>query len=197
VGQTVPLNLSAYALKHNWSGAPETNHARAIQVEVLGFARDGLRDPAMCDWLGRRVLGPVLKAGVPINLSHLARTAGSSAAGVNGAVRMSTSQWYAFDGICGHQNVPRNDHWDPGVSDYARIARAAGALPPPPPEPPTDEDDEMVIVRKMGTTQTQAIIGGKRIGISGEQNVENAKLVGIPVWVVEPDEFDRITAAFT
>jgi hypothetical protein len=68
----------------------------------------------------------------------------------------------------------------------------------PIPQPPIeDEDDEMVIVRKAGTTQTQAIIGGKRIGISGEQNVENAKLVGIPVWVVEADEYDRITAAFT
>jgi hypothetical protein len=55
----------------------------------------------------------------------------------------------------------------------------------------------MVIVRKIGTTQTQAIIGGKRIGISGEQNVTNAKQVGIPVWMVEADEYDRITAAFT
>jgi hypothetical protein len=124
VGQTVPLNLAAYALKHP-DGAPETNHRHAIQTEVFGFARDDmLRDPGIIRWLAARVLGPVLDAGVPINLSHIAPSDGSDAAGINGSVRLSWSWWASFDGQCAHQNVPGNEHWDAGRADYAAIAAA-------------------------------------------------------------------------
>jgi len=134
VGQTVNLYRSAYALVHSWSGYPETNHARAIQTEILGYAQDA---PTIehAEWLGRRVLKPIIDEGIPINLSHWAPSTDSDGAGVNGAVRMSAANWYDFDGQCGHANVPRNEHWDPGRADYARIARAAGAQPP--------EDDDM------------------------------------------------------
>jgi hypothetical protein len=50
-----------------------------------------------------------------------------------------------FDGICGHANVPNNSHWDPGIADYARIARAAGTPTTPPPPPPPEEDDVSII----------------------------------------------------
>jgi hypothetical protein len=50
-------------------------------------------------------------------------------------VRMSFDEWDCFEGICGHQHVPENDHGDPGALDVARLQ------PPPPPEP--EEDDEM------------------------------------------------------
>jgi hypothetical protein len=130
LGQTVPLDLSAYALVHR-SGDPETNHRHAIQVEVLGYAKDGLDDPDLCDWLGRRVLRPVLEAGVPINLAHLAPSSGSDAYGLSGSVRQTWAWWANFDGLCGHQNVPGNVHWDPGVSNYARIAAAASTQEEP------------------------------------------------------------------
>jgi hypothetical protein len=134
VGQTVPLNLSAYALRHE-SGDPETNHAHAIQVEVLGYARDGLLDPGLCDWLGRRIIRPVIAAGVPLDLANLARSTGSDGYGPDGAVRLSWAQWAAFDGVCGHANVPGNSHWDPGRADYARIVAAAKPAAPTPPPP--------------------------------------------------------------
>lgn len=118
VGQTVPLSLAAYALRHP-AGTPETNHKHAIQTEILGFARN-----APCtehaDWLGRRVLGPVLRAGVPINPRLVAPSAPPG-----GNVRMSAAWWASFNGQCGHANVPDNIHTDPGVADYLRIARAA------------------------------------------------------------------------
>jgi hypothetical protein len=147
VGQTVPLNLSAYALQHD-AGDPETNHAHAVQIEVMGWSREGLDDPGLCDWLGRRVLGPIIAAGVPVNLSHLARSTGSDGYGEGGAVRFTWGQWGAWDGLCGHANVPGNDHWDPGVADYARIARAAGGQPQ---EDPMDSRQEKLVVGKLDT----------------------------------------------
>jgi len=130
LGQGIPLTLSAYALLHP-SGTPETNHKHAIQVEILGYAAN---KPATthAEWLGRRIIGPVIKAGVPLNLTHLARSDGPASAGTGGSVRFTAAQWAAFDGLCGHQNVPNNSHWDPGIADYQTIARAAGG---------TEEDD--------------------------------------------------------
>lgn len=167
VGQTVPLTLAAYALKHDWSGYPETNHVHAIQVEVIGWSRDGLDDSDLCDWLGERVLGPVLDAGVPIDLGHLAPSDGyPDASGVNGSVRMSADAWYRFDGVCGHQNVPRNSHWDPGIADYARIARAARHQPIP---APSSEDDSMFFydLNVNGVTRLVQVAGGKQTRVIG------------------------------
>lgn len=134
VGQTINLYRSAYALVHSWSGYPETNHARAIQVEILGYARDA---PCIehAAWLGRRVLKPVIDEGIPINLLRWAPSTGPDGAGTNGTVRLPADVWYEFDGQCGHANVPRNEHWDPGRADYPGIAKAA--KPPVTPE----EDD--------------------------------------------------------
>jgi hypothetical protein len=123
VGQTVPLDLSAYALFHD-SGDPETNHAHAIQTEVFGFASEGF-SAEKCDWLGRRVLRPILAAGIPIDIWLVAPTTGSDGYGTNGTVRQSWSWWASFDGQCGHANVPGNVHWDPGRADFTRIAQAA------------------------------------------------------------------------
>ncbi|MGH2369202.1 MAG: hypothetical protein ACRDI2_13480 [Chloroflexota bacterium] len=124
VGQTVALTRSAYALQHD-AGDPETNHAHAIQIEVMGWSRDGLDDPGLCDWLGDRVLGPILAAGVPVAPLVVAQSGEAGTAGENGRVRFTWAEWARFNGQCGHQNVPGNDHWDPGIADYLRIARAA------------------------------------------------------------------------
>jgi hypothetical protein len=36
-------------------------------------------------------------------------------------VRMTYDEWNRFEGICGHQHVPENDHGDPGALDVARL----------------------------------------------------------------------------
>src|SRR5690606_4799885 len=137
VGQTVPLDRSAYALRHN-SGDPETNHAHAIQIEVIGFAKDGLDDPGLCDWLGRRVLRPILDAGVPVSPFIVAPSTGPDGYGENGKVRFTWQQWAQFNGQSGHANVPGNQHWDPGKADYLAIARAATGTTPTT-DPPEDD----------------------------------------------------------
>jgi hypothetical protein len=137
VGQTVPLTLSAYALRHE-AGDPETNHAHAIQLELLAYARNKPYT-TYADWIGERIIRPLLDAGVPLNLDHLALTDDADAYGEDGTVRMTWAQWAAFDGLCGHQNVPGNSHWDPGIANWAKIAQAAGSSPPPKPAPTGDK----------------------------------------------------------
>jgi hypothetical protein len=161
VGQTVPLNLSAYALKHR-ADDPETNHAHAVQVEVLGYARDmPYREHA--DWIGRRVLRPIIDAGVPINLRVVARSDGPNAYGESGSVRFTWAQWARFDGLCSHQNVPGNQHWDVGFADFVRIAQAASnpSVPPIPVPMPTEAEDPMMILERSDATGHAAwLVGG-------------------------------------
>lgn len=134
--QTVPLNRSAFALLHK-RGTQETNKMRAIQVEVVGLAQDMASKPeAFWDWLGEEILAAVVRAGIPINLRHVAPTTGSDGAGVDGKVRMSETAWHSFDGVCVHANVPNNEHWDMGHAPTAHMAAAAARVL----NPPTTED---------------------------------------------------------
>ena len=125
VGQTVPLDRSAFALLHP-SGTPHTNKARALQVEVIGHAANSPSKPDWYwEWLGLKVLRPILDAGYPINLDRVHPTTGNDGYGTAGAVRMQWAQWASFDGVCGHSAVPGNSHWDPGAAPLHLIAEAA------------------------------------------------------------------------
>ncbi|HEY6222818.1 MAG TPA: hypothetical protein VIW26_03470, partial [Gemmatimonadales bacterium] len=48
----------------------------------------------------------------------------------NNGVRFTAAAWLAFDGWCGHQHVPNNDHGDPGAIDIARLLAIAAPTPP-------------------------------------------------------------------
>lgn len=125
VGQTVPLNRSAFALLRP-AGTPHTNKARALQVEVIGYASEMASQPEwVWEWLGLRVLRPIIDAGYGIDLSRVARTTGNDGYGTDGRVRMTWSEWATFSGVCGHANVPGNSHWDPGAARLDLIANAA------------------------------------------------------------------------
>jgi hypothetical protein len=191
VGQTVPLDLAAYALAHP-GGTPETNHAHAIQTEVFGFAsEDLLRDPGICRWLGERVLAPVLDAGVPIRLAHVAPSDGSDAYGLDGSVRLSWAWWAGFDGQCGHQNVPGNSHWDAGRADYLAIAKAAR----PTPVSDSMEDDSMTIIRNGG--RAWFLHAGKMVVCTGHSHIEGAiDDPAIGVLSVEDDDLERLMRAY-
>jgi hypothetical protein len=121
--QSFPLSRAARSLLR---GSRPTNKMRALQCEVVGFARDSPDRPDdWWEWLGVHVLRPVLDAGFDINLDHLAAVTGDDGAGVDGAVRMSWATWEAFDGVCSHANVPENAHWDIGRGRLDLIVRAA------------------------------------------------------------------------
>lgn len=187
VGQTVPLTLSAYALRHP-PGTPETNHKHAIQIEILGYSADGIFGE-LADWLGRRVLAPILAAGVPVDAFRIAPSTDGAGYGLNGAVRQSWDWWAAFNGQCGHANVPGNSHWDPGRADYLRIAKAAQAKPP---VPVSEEDDDMPFI--VTNPRGQSLLVGssldKAMGMSATSKAEYRK-EGFKDINLTEEEFDR------
>ncbi|MGE3835767.1 MAG: hypothetical protein AB7H43_13435 [Acidimicrobiia bacterium] len=148
--QTVPLHRSAFALRRPKRPlSPPTNTRRAIQVEVIGRAGEALSWPdTWWDWLGTDVVAPVAAAifarfGEVLNLHRVAETTGPFGYGTDGEVRMTWDDWAGFDGICGHANVPGNEHWDPGHADLHRVAATARrAL-----TPSTVEGDASVIAK--------------------------------------------------
>lgn len=125
--QVIPLDRAAYALAHP-SGTPHTNRLRAVQVECWGFARDmGSAPSDVLEWLATRVLAPVARL-VPIDLANVRTTGGSECYGRRSACRMTDAEWQAFTGVCGHQHVPHNSHWDPGRLDLSAVASRAAAV---------------------------------------------------------------------
>jgi hypothetical protein len=103
--QHIPITSGAMALEND-AGGVETNRAHAIQVELVGFAKDSANwsdaDYAEIAKLARWI---EKHAGVARRCSV------TFEAGVN---HMSNSQWLNYSGHCGHQHVPENEHWDPG-----------------------------------------------------------------------------------
>lgn len=124
--QTIPLNRSAYALAR--PGSIQTNRLHAIQVEVWGFAaKMGATTPETIAWLADRLLAPVARL-IPVNLDRVSPIGpGEACYGTKSQCRMSAAEWRAFDGVTGHNRVPDNRHWDPGLLDLPAIATRAKA----------------------------------------------------------------------
>jgi hypothetical protein len=93
----------------------------------------------------------------------------SGAYGSNAPQRLTDGQWEGFNGICGHQHVPNNTHWDPGAFDIKAFAKllgrdssGSGAIQAGIPSPPLadwpllfeegDRDEQVRIIR--GVLQT-------------------------------------------
>lgn len=126
--QHIAINRAARALEND-SGGVETNKARAVQLEI--------------GWWADRI------AELPADLAHAARdwllwAADQTDTPTTGprftaqpVTRMSFAAWRSFSGICGHQHIPEQEHWDPGALDLAKLL---GTTTPPPPS----EEDEMI-----------------------------------------------------
>lgn len=132
VAQFLPLNISASALAHK---TVETNHDGALQVCIIGRAHDmPSLDRAQLAWLGREVVAPIARLVPELHLDIIATFYGDDAGFVVASPlarqRMGRTVWDNFNGQCGHQHVPDNDHWDPGRLDVAAITRAAHAEQP-------------------------------------------------------------------
>lgn len=127
--QHVPLNWPSAALQ-NLPGGVETNRAREIQIEIEGFAADSQGWPDDDLRFIGEVLADLVRAGAPIDLDHHPRFVGQAdgfIARVDAPQRMSFDEWLAFDGVCGHQHVPENEHWDPGALNIDRVIEHAKA----------------------------------------------------------------------
>ncbi|MEV7364235.1 peptidoglycan-binding protein [Streptomyces sp. NPDC091299] len=148
VYQHFDFDTSSRALV-NKAGGVETNTLNVCQVEIVGTcdpathkkwgSTQHLYTPELPDWAIRDLAAFAKWAhdnhGVPLS-SGVTFKAYPSSYGSNG-VRMSNSAWNSFNGHCGHQHVPENDHGDPGAFPMAAILTAAkGAATTPPKSTP-------------------------------------------------------------
>jgi N-acetylmuramoyl-L-alanine amidase len=102
--QHMGLSEAARALKH--PSGPETNRANAVQVELVGFARES------SGW-SRGHYKVIARLARWIEQNWLVPRTASVRFG-SGAARMDGMEFYNYAGHCGHQHVPLNDHTDPG-----------------------------------------------------------------------------------
>lgn len=133
VRQHIPLNRAARALQ-NLGGGVETNRIRCIQIEIVGFAAqsgafshpylDGIGN--LMRWIERNT---TIQRTAPI---FYGTDAGFILASKSARQRMSFAEWNAFNGWCGHQHCPENDHWDPGKIDINYLLSVGGPTPTPP-----------------------------------------------------------------
>lgn len=123
----------------------ETNGDGAMQISILGYAAD-MRDLTQdhLNWLADAVFEPIFRQYPEIDFMRWPKgkmwdqdgegqeeidwwfdgeDAGFVLADKNSPIRLSYQDWDAYNGVCGHQHVPGNDHWDPGHFDYPYIAR--------------------------------------------------------------------------
>lgn len=129
--QHLPISRAARALEHP-AGTVETNRARAVQVEIgwwaarIGELPDDLA-AALADWL----VWVAGETGSPLNGPvFVGPDAGWTLASVDARQRMSARDWLGFSGVCGHQHVPNNRHWDPGALDLRRVLHTASRPAP-------------------------------------------------------------------
>lgn len=113
--QHIPLDRAARALR-NQPGGVETNRLRTIQIEIVGFAHSS-QDFSVEYLTGIAKLMRWIESNTEIEATaprFYGEGEGIVLASQSSPVRMSNAQWLAFNGWCGHQHVPENDHWDPG-----------------------------------------------------------------------------------
>src|ERR1041384_4890718 len=116
--QHVDIDRSSSALV-NIIGGVETNRLSAIQIEVIGFA-------ANPDWPDNlitavRDLMTWIETNTGIEPWAPPLWGGNDAYGLHTRYRMAPSAWLNFDGWCGHQHVPENEHSDPGRIPIERL----------------------------------------------------------------------------
>lgn len=142
VWQHISLDRTAMALRHP-SGTPETNHMGrfCVQIEVVTYIGDqpqhGIvgnkgKFPAPLTkalaGLVREIVATIKQNGSSVDVSKFpAKWSSSGSAGASAPQRMSASEWASFNGICGHEHVPDNTHWDPGAFDIKGFVKLLGS----------------------------------------------------------------------
>lgn len=119
----------------------------AIQTEIEGRAKDlHLLSDEDLNWLADK-FRPVLEhCGIDARRYIQGNADVAEAYGKRAETRLSAAQWRTFNGMCSHQNVPDNDHWDAGGIDLAYMsARMTG------PNRPTEHPEPLKETYHMAT----------------------------------------------
>lgn len=150
--QHTEFSTAARALA-NPSGGVQTNRRSALQLEVICYSNKTIADQAESrTWVGDLTDQNYFDIREFIDLCHEEYGVGLfwpgnqalsySQANAPG-FRLSGSEWDSFGGICGHQHVPENTHWDPGALDWDRL------VPDMTPEQEAKLDEALELLRQL------------------------------------------------
>jgi hypothetical protein len=147
--QHCALGKTGYALKGSQSAKVETNNMgiTCIQTEFVSRASWG---DDLTEWeydVVATAIAEQIQAArdhfgdqTIIDPTNVPEFHDSRAYGFGDPWEMSKQEWANFTGICGHQHVPGQDHWDPGKVDNIRLSalvvEALGQTHPIPQPPP-------------------------------------------------------------
>lgn len=126
VRQYVSLARTAKAL-YNAPGGVETNRRRGriIQIEMVGFAEKAREVPEALIRGVAEVLAFVRTQFPGLMLEQPPVGFHGPEAGfiahAKSHLRFDFPGWETFGGVCGHQHVPENDHWDPGAFPISKL----------------------------------------------------------------------------
>lgn len=153
--QHVPLDRGAYALRND-AGGVQTNAIANVQIEWVGFAAEGFeKTPGELEWFAG-VLVDCARELVDLGLikddfelvwpEFFDHRSGFVLARKDAKQRSLYDEWYSGRWtLYGHQHVPENTHWDPGLinwphvdAEFERRFRPVTTLPP-------DEIDERLV----------------------------------------------------
>ena len=115
------IDRAARALR-NVAGGVQTNRqgVHCVQIEIVAYAKNGSNLPGPQLSALRSLIAWIrAQTGIPATWRTISR--GSHCYGASSPCRMSPREWVDFEGICGHQEVSENSHWDPGVFDIGAI----------------------------------------------------------------------------
>lgn len=141
------LLVTASRALRNEAGGVQTNRANALQIEIVCYSAKTIADTVGGLWVGNLPttaytdLGQfVVWAGEVFGVKPVwpGRQAFTYAQANTAGFRMTPNEWLSFNGVCGHQHVPENRHWDPGALDWGRLF----------PQPPPDDEEELDMTYK-------------------------------------------------
>ncbi len=115
--QHFSIKTASRALK-NKAGGVQTNRQSAIQIEIAWTAEDIGNLPADVYAELQALIGWI-NAECQISTAY-PPFFDDAGYGYGSVSRMSAAEWQSFNGWCGHQHVPENLHWDPGLIDIDR-----------------------------------------------------------------------------
>ncbi len=136
--QHVPVNLGSYALRNDVGGV-QTNAIPCVQIEWVGFAKNGrYKSLDELQWFAE-VLTHIAKELVGLGMidqnfelvwpEFFDDQSGFTLATKNAKQRVSGEEWYSPRWtLYGHQHAPENTHWDPGKIDWVVVSNHFDSL---------------------------------------------------------------------
>lgn len=134
--QHVPVHLGSYALRNDYADGREPNACANVQIEIVGFAKDGdIKSRAELEWIGKilaRIAGQMRAIGMINDSFDLVwpefydEKSGFTLATKDAKQRdlykdWNTGRWTVW----GHQHIgDGNAHWDPGKINWVLVDAA-------------------------------------------------------------------------